>query len=322
MKDEAINIVFCSDNNYLEYVAIAIKSIQLNNLKNNIQFHVFLYDVAIDDIWLFQKLDAPIKTHTINQQELDKYQNEHKLKHINRSMYIRLLVPRLLQKEVDKFIYLDTDILCFNDISSINKIEIDSVVCAVVSDSLKPQNIEKNIKRLKLSSEQYFNSGFLYINTKNWCDFDTENKVNNILLNFLSNNIIYPDQDALNLVLQNKVKYIDYKWNYLFTWMNELEREQFFYNKDFLPYIVHFTGARKPWYQEHLGLAQNLYLFYKHFTPWRNQPLKSYLPRMRINDYRIYAKSFIIKGRLLKGIQFYIKYFLLKITEKNKYNKR
>ncbi|OCG63005.1 MULTISPECIES: glycosyltransferase family 8 protein [unclassified Gilliamella] len=316
MKNEVINVAFCTDGNYLEYVAIAIKSIQLNNLGNHLQFHVFLYDVPKEAVHKLQQLNVSIKSYFIENNELDKYQTEHQLQHINRSMYIRLLVPRLLKNEVDKFIYLDADILCFRDISSINQIDIDSVVCAVVSDSLISKNIEKNITRLELSSDNYFNSGFLYINTKNWCDSDIENKVNSVLLNPQQYRLVYPDQDALNLILQNKVKYVDCRWNYLFTWMTETEKNKIFDNEDILPFFIHFTGARKPWYQEHEGTAQNLYVFYKHFTPWANKPLESYLPRMRVNDYRIYAKSFFRKGDFYKGIKFFIQYLLLKYRKK------
>jgi len=318
MNDNTINIAFCTDDNYLKYVAIAIKSIQLNNLNNNLQFHVFLYDVSDDELEKFKKLDIPIKTYFIEQKQLEQYQIEHKLKHINRSMYIRLLVPRLLKNQVNRFIYLDADILCFGDISTINKINIESVVCAVISDSLNAKNLEKNITRLNLKSGNYFNSGFLYINTKNWCDYNIESEVNQILLNPKNNKLIYPDQDALNMVLYDKVIYIDNKWNYLFTWMNDTEKQSFFENKQCFPFFIHFTGARKPWYKEHVGLAQNLYLFYKHFTPWGNESLPSYLPKMRVNDYRIYAKSFLKKGKLFKGIKFITQYLVLKFFKKNR----
>lgn len=312
-NNSVINIAFCTDKNYLEYVAIAIKSVQLNNLSHLLQFHVFLYDVPEIELQKFLQLDAPIKTHIIPTDELMKYQNDHQLKHLNRSMYLRLLVPRLLQKEIEKFIYLDADILCFHDLSSIHEIDIDSVVCAVITDSLNPESISKNTERLKLKNHAYFNSGFMYINTNNWCNADIENQVNNVLALQKPKNLKYPDQDALNIVLEGKVQYIETKWNYLFTWMNEHEKERFFYDKQVLPYLVHFTGARKPWYQEHIGLAQNLYLFYKHFTPYANEPLKSYLPRMRVNDYRIYAKQYLKKGNIFKGFYFYIQYFLKKL---------
>ena len=67
MNNNTINIAFCTDDNYLKYVAIAIKSIQLNNLNNNLQFHVFLYDVSDDELEKFKKLEIPIKTYFIEQ---------------------------------------------------------------------------------------------------------------------------------------------------------------------------------------------------------------------------------------------------------------
>ena len=312
MNNSIINIVYCTDANYLEHVGVSITSIILNNKNHNIHFHIFLYDVSEEDKNKLKEISPLINLYSIPTDELDKYseiQND-KIKHINRSMYIRLSVPRLLPDYVDKFIYLDADILCFSDISSILNIDIDSVVCAVTADSLDVNNMLQNRNRLGLASEKYFNSGFLYINTQNWKKFDTEDKANQILLSPQNYNLIYPDQDALNIVLQKQINFIDVKWNYLFTWMNDQEKESFFHNKQSLPYFVHFTGARKIWYQEHTGIAQNIYCFYKHFTPWCNQSLKSYKNKMRSVDYRIYAKQFLKKGKIIQAIKHYITYLI------------
>lgn len=311
MNNNIINIAYCTDSNYLEHVGVSIISIIMNNMHNNIHFHVFLYDVSSEEQKKLQNISPSITIYTIPTEELTKYTDNqnNKVKHINRSMYIRLSVPRLLHHIVDEFIYLDADTLCFRDISAISDVNIDSVICAVSSDSLDKNNITKNQERLKLTSQSYFNSGFLYINTNNWMNFDTENKVNQILLSTkLTHELIYPDQDALNIILQHQVLFIDNKWNYLFTWMNDTQKENFFYDKENLPYIIHFTGARKIWYQEHSGLAQDIYCFYRHFTPWAIIPLESYKSKMRINDYRIYAKNFFIKGQIINGIKNYIIY--------------
>lgn len=314
-----INIAYCTDSNYLEHVAVSINSIKLNNLDNDIHFHVFLYDVSQEEQQKLQKVSSSITLYSISEEELTKYSDtqNNKVKHINRSMYIRLSVPRLLKGIVDKFIYLDADTLCFADISSISDINIDHVVCAVTTDSLDKQNTLKNQERLKLHSTNYFNSGFLYINVNKWIESDTENKVNQILLSPEKRHLIYPDQDALNIVLQNQVLWIDPKWNYLFTWMNDNQKETFFYNKESLPYIIHFTGARKMWYQEHTGLAQNVYNFYKHFTPWANTPLQSYKYKMRVNDYRIYAKNLIKNRKIFNGLKYYFIYLVLKIKKQS-----
>lgn len=314
-----INIAYCTDSNYLEHVGVSINSIKLNNLDNDIHFHVFLYDVSQEEQQKLQKVSSSITLYSIPEEELTKYSDtqNNKVKHINRSMYIRLSVPRLLKDIVDKFIYLDADTLCFADISSISDIDIDSVVCAVTTDSLDKQNILKNQERLQLNSTNYFNSGFLYINVNKWIESDTENKVNQILLSSEKRHLIYPDQDALNIVLQNQVIWIEPKWNYLFTWMNDNQKETFFNNKEFLPYIIHFTGARKMWYQEHTGLAQNIYNFYKHFTPWANTPLQSYKHKMRVNDYRIYAKKLIKNRKIFNGLKYYFIYLALKIKKQS-----
>lgn len=314
-----INIAYCTDSNYLEHVGVSINSIKLNNLDNDIHFHVFLYDVSQEEQQKLQKVSSSITLYSIPEEELTKYSDtqNNKVKHINRSMYIRLSVPRLLKGIVDKFIYLDADTLCFADISSISDINIDNVVCAVTTDSLDKQNTLKNQERLKLHSTNYFNSGFLYINVNKWIESDTENKVNQILLSPEKRHLIYPDQDALNIVLQNQVLWIDPKWNYLFTWMNDNQKETFFYNKESLPYVIHFTGARKMWYQEHTGLAQNVYNFYKHFTPWANTPLQSYKYKMRVNDYRIYAKNLIKNRKIFNGLKYYFIYLVLKIKKQS-----
>lgn len=312
-----INIAYCTDSNYLEHVAVSITSVILNNMYNSIHFHVFLYDVSTEEQQKLQSISQQITIYNIPKNELAKYSDSlnKKITHINRSMYIRLSVPRLLQGIVDKFIYLDADTLCFSDISKILNINIDSVVCAVTPDSLNKEKMLKNQQRLSLTSQSYFNSGFLYINVSNWLKTDTESKANRILLSAENRNLIYPDQDALNLVLQNQVLLIEPKWNYLFTWMDEKQKETFFYNKEFLPYIIHFTGARKMWYQEHTGLAQDIYNFYKHFTPWASSPLRSYKHKMRVNDYRIYAKSLFRKKQFFKSLKYFLTYIKLKLVK-------
>ena len=313
-KNNAINIAFCSDNNYLKYVAIAIQSINFNNKNNLLQFHVFLNDVPKEESDKLLTISDNITVYSIPPEYMEQYNNDYSIKHLNRSIYIRLLVPRLLKDKVDKLIYLDADILCFRDISAIKAINIDNVICAVCSDSKKSEQTGKNIKRLNLTNNIYFNSGFLYINIKKWNDFHTENKVNQVLLD-KSKSLIYPDQDALNIVLQDHILIVDSEWNYLFTWLNDKQKEEFFSIKSHIPFFMHFTGARKPWYSEHKGTAQNLYQFYKHFTPWMMTPLDSYQSKMRTNDYRIYAKKYFKQGNIFKAIRYSLFYILLKLKK-------
>lgn len=312
MDNNIINIAYCTDSNYLEHVAVSIQSIIFNNLNEKLQFHVFLYNVSEEYIEKFKNTSDLIFIYKIEQSDLEKYQHEFSTKHISKSTFIRLMVPKLLSSKVDRLLYIDADVLCFANISPILDINIDNYICAAGDDSNSDKpNI--NLTRLKLDSSFYFNAGILYINIPNWINQNVEERTNEIL--FKNKSLKYADQDALNITLQNQVLLIDSRWNYLFTWMTDKQKETFFYNKQSLPYFIHFTGPRKMWYKEHEGLAQTLYDFYKHFTPWSNIPLKSYKDKMRIVDYRIYAINFLKKGYLIRGFSYYIKYLLKKIMK-------
>lgn len=306
-----INIAWCTDANYLEYVATSMMSVQMNNLHHQLAFYVFVYDVSDDEITKLQSTCEHIQVLKIDKADIEKYNDNFTIKHLNRSIYMRLAVPRLLQGKVDKFIYLDADTLCFDDISAIHEINIDDVICAVSHDSLNKDG-SKNARRLGLKDNNYFNSGFLYINVANWLDQDIEGKADKILSE-RGKDFPYADQDALNIAMDGNVLFIDNRWNYLFNWFTDEQKENYFYHASTTPRIVHFTGGRKPWYREHTGLSQQLYRFYHHFTPWRDTPLRAYAPRMRPTDYRVYSRENARKGKYLTSLGWYLKYLRSKL---------
>ncbi|MBV7404845.1 glycosyltransferase family 8 protein [Enterobacter sp. ENT03] len=306
-----IHIAYCTDSNYLEYVATSIMSVVVNNLQVNLAFHVFVYDVSQEDIDKLKSTYHNINVEKINNEDIDKFQNEFKIKHINKSTYMRLAVPRLLQGSVKRFIYLDADTLCFRDISGIDEIDISDVICAVSHDALEGKE-SRHSKRLSLTSPYYFNAGFLYINIDKWIEHDIENKANAILFE-KGNTLPYLDQDALNIAMEGHVKFIGNEWNYIFNWYSEPHKDTFFYDKKALPKIVHFTGGRKPWFTEHTGLSQDLFLFYHHLTPWAAEPLKSYASKMRPTDYRVYSRNSFAKHHYLAALKWYAKYLKSKL---------
>ncbi|MFQ1038844.1 glycosyltransferase family 8 protein [Citrobacter koseri] len=305
-NNSVINIAYCTDANYLEYVATSIISVLMNNPRQSLSFYVFVYDVSDEDIAKLKLTSHFIQVIKIEKEEIEKYDDNFTIKHLNRSVYMRLLVPRLLNGKVEKFIYLDADTLCFDEISSINDVDISDVICAVSHDSIDTKD-NRHAHRLGLNSDHYFNSGFLYINIANWIQYDIENK-SNIVLTEQGNSLRFPDQDALNITMDGRVKFIDNHWNFLFTWFTDEEKENFFYSPNSIPKIIHFTGGRKPWYQEHSGLAQHIYVLYHHLTPWRDAPLRSYSSRMRPTDYRVYARQFAKKRKYFSSFKWYLKY--------------
>lgn len=230
-KNNIINIAYCTDANYLEYVAVSIMSVIMNNPEQDLSFFVFVYDVTDEEINKLRSTSDKIQVINIDKEEIEKYNSDFAIKHLNRSTYMRLAVPRLLKDKVEHFIYLDADTLCFDKLNDINSIDISNVICAVSHDSLDIHDT-KNAKRLGLSTGHYFNAGFLYINIENWIKFDIENKANTVLFE-QGKALPYFDQDALNIAMDGNVKFIDNRWNFLFNWFTDQQKEIFFYQKIF-----------------------------------------------------------------------------------------
>ncbi len=312
-KESIINVVFCSDGNYIEYLATSLASVYHNNLANNIHFHVFSYDVSESQLDKLRAQPGNISVYKIENADLASYDSQSSLAHINKSTYIRLLVPRLLPESVARFVYLDVDTLCFSSLSALNAINIDHHICAVVTDNSKDIN-RKNSQRIGMTTDAYFNAGFLYINRRAWLDHEVERKTQDILRD-RKGQLKYLDQDALNIVLEKNVVYIDKKWNLLYTLLNDEQQQNFIYRAETMPIIMHFTGGRKPWYQEHQGVGQHLYLFYRNFTAWRDTPLRSYRERMRATDYRVYARKALQKGHLVEALKNYAAYLNKKLKK-------
>ncbi len=131
-----IDIAYCADDNYVEYLSVSLMSVLLNNSKNDVYFHLFLFNVTEENLEKLNEIKANIIFYHINDDVMKIYDKKFSIKHLNMSTYMRLIVPRMLYGKVENFIYLDIDTLCFSDLSEINNIDMSNYICAVSSDTV------------------------------------------------------------------------------------------------------------------------------------------------------------------------------------------
>ena len=138
------------------------------------------------------------------------------------SMYYRYFLPQILSEQ-NRVLYLDCDIMVRADLSEFYDSDLENVAGMVIVD----QNCDSVAinNRLGLNGD-YFNSGVILMNLNYWRKNDIFNK----LVNFAANNssiLVYPDQDALNVVLDGKVKYANYRYNMQELWLDESMKMRF-----------------------------------------------------------------------------------------------
>jgi lipopolysaccharide biosynthesis glycosyltransferase len=155
--------------------------------------------------------------------------------HFNVTTYWRLALPQVLSKyEIKKAVYLDADTLVLGDITELYNIDIEVKTLGgcldISSDELALQ--------LNLKQDFAINGGVLLMNVPKM------NKINWVMeANRLNEEgkIKWVDQDVINILLDEKIKLIDLKWN--------VQAGDFQNGYDGEVNILHFTESNntKPW---------------------------------------------------------------------------
>lgn len=195
--------------------------------------------------------------------------------------YYRLLFPHLLPKEVDKYIYIDTDTLVVGDLTQLWHTDVKDYVVAAVRDRLIPTRLDLGIT----TPGNYFNSGVLVVNKRLWI----ENHITEQSINFINDHpekIFFADQDALNFLLHEQWQKLDLCYNLMFADIPEdLPRREF---ETFLrdKVVLHFTQHR-PWNRLCENRFRYLYHHYLQVSDKRTGPRYHNLPLSQDNLIRI-----------------------------------
>ena len=245
-----MNIALCTDENFVIPCLTCITSLFENNKGCECHAYVLTEGLTDKSIDKFHKLSAiysqPIEIRTIR---ADKLKNLKVRPPFPVSMYFRFLLPEILKDE-ERVLYLDCDIIIRHSLENMYDTNLTDKACAVVEDQHCDDVLMLN--NVKINST-YFNSGVMLMNLDYWRD----NNVADNLIEFIFNNperCIYPDQDALNIVLDSKVEYLNPTYNFQHYWSVSFHMSKTSYlrhgeileaSKD--PVIVHFC-SQKPWH--------------------------------------------------------------------------
>lgn len=303
--NNSINIAYGIDNNFVRPLGISMTSIINNNPSNNIIFHIFTdyLDANAQSLLKFfaETTNSIMIIYLINTSIFDKLSYT---KHFTKAMYNRFIMPKILNDTVKYFLYIDADTQCLNKLDSLFKINLNNNTVAVVSDL--PYVKKQQISALNLKNNDYFNSGFMYIDVKKW---NTE-KITEKVMKFSSNNsnkLKWQDQDALNIILDGKCLYIDKKYNYLLN----MKHKNATMPDDVI--FVHYVGRYKPWTEWCLHPLKEKFLSVAKNSLWKEIPL---IKPTTYKTMKMMGRSSILYGKYISGIYWYLKYAIYKIKSK------
>jgi lipopolysaccharide biosynthesis glycosyltransferase len=230
-----MNIAICFDKNFQKWATVCLFSIWEQHKSDSKIRVVVLSDIPYGQcIWQLKRVLRHFEFTFDNPGiDLDDMPTSHQF---SKAVYWRLILPNVLAKyQIEKAIYLDSDTIVVDRLYDLYNIDLEGYFCGGVLDL----HSDKHVIRLELIQGFAVNSGVLLMDVPKMNSIDWINE--SLRLNSLGKASFF-DQDLVNIILDNKIKLLDLKWN--------KQTGHFLHKYPDKPAIVHFTmwADKKPWF--------------------------------------------------------------------------
>lgn len=283
--DEPIAVVLAADEQFAMPLAVTVKS-AINARSSGCAMHFYILDAGFSSTsrsLLADSWKAPGVSVSWLRLDMAQFDELPVSGHLSRAAYSRIMMAEMLPESLERVMYLDADMLIRRGLEELWLLPFGSSVCLAVQDVGVPwlnseivlANYEQcrqyipipkpvpNYEEFGMSgTAPYFNSGLLVVDLKKWRLLEIGQQALSCLKTH-KEHALWLDQYALNVVLYDRWRPIDMRWNqgahiYLYPdWQNSpLDSDSFKSLRDD-PFIVHFSSCCKPW---HRGCAH----------PWSN----------------------------------------------------
>lgn len=274
-NENEMNILISINSKFVMPATVMLASLFENN-KEHITVYMLYSDLKISEIKKIKEYIQSYGNKLILLKLNSKIFKSVPLgKHFSVEAYYRLIAHEILPKNLKRILYLDSDLIINRSIKKFYNQDIGQnyfVSCEDIDISKKNKIIYRKINLPK--DAKYFNSGVLLYNLElirkevkfqKILDYISENK----------KNIVWVDQDVLNGMFYDKVKFDDFKLYNLKVPAVKRDKKSidYVYHNSV---IIHFTGPTKPWNREYNELFSrflfgDLFWEYIHLTPYKHK---------------------------------------------------
>lgn len=295
-KKEQIHICLSTDDNFALHCSSAILSI-IKNADKGSYLNFYILNKELSEVNK-QKIKSIATTE--NSRVIFRQVNENDFKscpipkntHFSIETYFRIKIPTLFPN-IDKMLYIDCDTITLSDITKLWNFDIkDYAACFCKDTSIGISHLTPLIGR-----HTYFNAGIMLINCPKW----RENNIEEKCFDFIdkhSEYIKWVDQDVLNCILVNKIRFFSETWN--FQYHPTYDLMSYLY-KDKELNLIHYISKNKPWKTNAKCKYAKYYYKYAFQTPWKLKTLRNYLGTVVLNKFSM-LKTFIQDRKIAKNL--------------------
>ena len=286
-KIKEMPIFFATDDNYVPYLVVSIRSlIDTASTKNLYQIYVLNTGLKEENQQILKSMETEnVKINFVDVSEkikdiLNKLQAQLR-DYYSPSIYYRLFIPSLFP-QYKKALYLDCDITIVKDIAGLyNKDLKNNLLGAIVDEVVTSSEIFRYYTEnaLGVNGYKYFNSGIILMNLEAFRKENIEDKFIYLLNNY-NFGTVAPDQDYLNVLCKDRILYIDKGWDKMPV------SDEGFDEKDLK--LVHYNMFQKPWkyegvlYEKYFWETAKKTPYYQMLMDMRN----NYTDEKKMNDQK------------------------------------
>lgn len=260
-----IHVALSFDQGYVTPFYVLLTSILRHNVPTNVALHVIATGLSESELRRIEEFvvqqGAAIQFYSLGDADVSKFVLPDDT-YLSVAIYYRLFFPFLVPDGVKRLLYIDTDTLVVGNLQPAFELNLGSYPVGAVTDTDMPVRSDLGIE----SVADYFNSGVLLIDIQRWKEQQISEKALAIIQEQPERIKGYPDQDALNMVLQHNWYKLPSSYNLMRLYVpNEVPRRRF---KEFLSaqYIIHYNG-KKPWYNNCEHRLRHVFQEYQRLSP-------------------------------------------------------
>ncbi|MGI4885948.1 MAG: glycosyltransferase family 8 protein [Janthinobacterium lividum] len=267
MIPSPIHLAAAFDQNYVTPFYVLVTSIFHNNPANRFHIHSIATGVSEqerEEIRQYvQRHDSAISFYELTPGSL-KGLIEPKQSYLSLAAYYRLFFPALVPADVEKLLYLDTDIVVVGNLAELYNTDLSGYPAGAIAEVSATKN-RPDLGIYEIGT--YFNSGVLLMNIPEW----RKQRISERAIQFIHEfpeKIVWIDQDALNVAMMDNYVKLAAKFNVIPSDIPKgLPKSKYLeFLKD--KTIIHYTlKEHKPWNVRGKNKFRHLYHDYRKQSP-------------------------------------------------------
>lgn len=281
---EALHVGCAVVGDYLPHLAAALASLLANGGEPDVVIHL-LHDDTVGEsdrrrlASMLRESGGCLESYDIPDERLEGVPTAG---FTGKGSWYRIFLPGLIP-DVDRLLYLDADVLVLDSLIPLRDVDLSAGYVAAVTNVFELESAGRAMELGLAGPGDYFNAGVLVMNL----DAMRRDRSTDELLRFArahADELVFRDQDALNVVLGKGRTHLHPRWNCMnsivsFRHSIDLFGEEQVAEARDHPAIRHFEGPSiaKPWHYLADLATRELYARYRAATPW---------PRIELEDRR------------------------------------